>query len=173
MQGLGSVGYSLCEKLHAAGAKLIVTDINEQALARAESELDATVVGLDEIYQQDVDVFSPCALGATINDSTIEQLKAVIVAGCANNQLAEPRHDKALQDKGILYAPDYVINAGGIINVSLEISPEPYCKDAATKLVENIYNTLMKVFVTAGEQNLPTGQVADQMAREIIKNGHK
>ncbi|WP_371185216.1 Leu/Phe/Val dehydrogenase [Thalassotalea maritima] len=173
VQGLGSVGYSLCEKLHAAGASLIVTDINPETLAKAEKELNATVVGLDEIYSQDVDVFSPCALGASINDSTINQLKASIVAGCANNQLAEARHDKALADLGILYAPDYVINAGGIINVALEIYPEPYCADAATRLVENIYNTLMDVFVKAGELNRPTGEVADEMAREIIATGHK
>ena len=172
VQGLGSVGYSLCQKLHAAGAELIVTDINEVALEKAKTELGATVVGLDEIYSQDVDVFSPCALGASVNDQTIDQLKAVIVAGCANNQLAEARHDLALKERGILYAPDYVINAGGIINVALEIYPEPYCADEATRLVENIYNTLMNVFVAAGEQNLPTGQVADQMAREIIAKGH-
>ncbi|WP_371379199.1 Glu/Leu/Phe/Val family dehydrogenase [Thalassotalea aquiviva] len=170
VQGLGSVGYALCEKLHQAGAKLVVTDINEETLAKAKAELDAKVVGLDEIYSQDVDVFSPCALGATINDDTIAQLKAVIIAGCANNQLAENRHDKALYDAGILYAPDYVINAGGIINVALEIYPEPYCSKEATRLVENIYNTLMKVFETAKAKNQPTGLVADEMARAIIAN---
>ncbi|QBY05944.1 Glu/Leu/Phe/Val dehydrogenase [Thalassotalea sp. HSM 43] len=173
VQGLGSVGYSLCEKLHAAGASLIVTDINEHTLQRAASELNATVVGLDEIYSQDVDVFSPCALGSSINDDTIAQLKAVIIAGCANNQLAEYRHDQIVKDKGILYAPDYVINAGGIINVALEIYPEPYCADEATRLVENIYHTMMTVFTKADELDLPTGQVADQMAREIIANGHQ
>lgn len=171
VQGLGSVGYSLCEKLHHAGAELIVTDINQVALDKAANELNATVVALDEIYAQDVDVFSPCALGASINDDSISQLNAVIIAGCANNQLAEARHDKVLQEKGILYAPDYVINAGGIINVALEIYPEPYCADSATKLVENIYHTLMNVFETAAEKNMPTGIVADEMAREIIAKG--
>ncbi|TKB43758.1 Glu/Leu/Phe/Val family dehydrogenase [Thalassotalea mangrovi] len=173
VQGLGSVGYSLCEKLVAAGAELVVTDINPEALERAHQELNAKVVGLDEIYSQDVDVYAPCALGATINDETLSQLKAVIIAGCANNQLAEARHDQAVKDKGILYAPDYVINAGGIINVALEIGDEPYCADKATALVEDIYNTLMDVFTKAAEQGLPTGQVADQMARDIIANGHK
>ena len=134
-------------------------------------EFDATVVGLDEIYSQDVDVFSPCALGAAINDETISQLKASIVAGCANNQLAESRHDQLLLEKGILYAPDYVINAGGIINVALEIYPEPYCAESATKLVENIYNTLMTVFKTAAANNMPTGIIADEMARSIIAKG--
>ncbi len=171
VQGLGSVGYSLCEKLHNAGAELIVTDINQVALDKAAAELNATVVGLDEIYSQDVDVFSPCALGASIDDNSIAQLKAVIIAGCANNQLAEARHDQILLEKGILYAPDYVINAGGIINVALEIYPEPYCADSATKLVENIYHTLMNVFETAAAQNMPTGLIADQMARDIIAKG--
>ena len=173
VQGLGSVGYALCEKLHAAGAELIVTDINQATLDKAATEFDATVVGLDEIYSQDVDVFSPCALGAAINDETISQLKASIVAGCANNQLAESRHDQLLLEKGILYAPDYVINAGGIINVALEIYPEPYCAESATKLVENIYNTLMTVFETAAANNMPTGIIADEMARNIIAAGAK
>jgi len=173
VQGLGSVGYSLCEKLHAAGAELVVTDINQQALDKAATQLNATVVGLDEIYSQDVDVFSPCALGASINDDSLAQLKAVIVAGCANNQLAEARHDQALTDQGILYAPDYVINAGGIINVALEIYPQPYCADEATALVEKIYHTLMTVFENAAKENKPTGIVADEMAREIIANAGK
>jgi len=173
VQGLGSVGYSLCEKLHAAGAELVVTDINKQTLDKAATELGATVVGLDDIYCQDVDVFSPCALGASINDESLAQLKAVIIAGCANNQLAETRHDQALTDKGILYAPDYVINAGGIINVALEIYPEPYSAEKATGLVEEIYQTLMTVFETANSRNMPTGQVADEMARDIIAKGGK
>jgi len=173
VQGLGSVGYSLCEKLHAAGAELIVTDINQQTLDKAATELNAKIVGLDEIYSQDVDVFSPCALGASINDDSLSQLKAVIIAGCANNQLAEARHDIALTEQGILYAPDYVINAGGIINVALEIYPEPYCAEKATGLVEEIFHTLMTVFTTAKSKGLPTGQVADEMAREIIAKGGK
>lgn len=171
VQGLGSVGYSLCEKLHAEGAELIVTDINTAALERAKNELGAIIVGLDEIYAQDVDVYSPCALGASINDESIAQLKAVIIAGCANNQLAENRHDEVLLEKGILYAPDYVINAGGIINVALEIYPEEYCADTATKLVENIYDTLMNVFRAAKEKGQPTGIIADEMARDIIAKG--
>ncbi len=173
VQGLGSVGYSLCEKLHAAGAELIVTDINQLALDKAATELNATVVGLDEIYSQDVDVFSPCALGASINDQTIDQLKASIIAGCANNQLAASKHDQLLKDKNILYVPDYVINAGGILNVALEIYPEPYCAKEATRLVENIYHTLTTVFEKAAAEDKPTGQVADEMAREIIANGRK
>jgi len=164
VQGLGSVGYGLCEHLHQAGAK------NQDALNKAASELDATVVSLTEIYDQDVDVYAPCALGASINDDTIKRIKAKIIAGCANNQLAEPRHDQALVDHGILYAPDYVINAGGIINVSFE---ENYSIERATKKVEEIYSTLLDVFNKADKQNKPTGLIADEMAREIIKNGGK
>jgi len=170
VQGLGSVGYGLCEHLHNAGAELFVTDINQAALDKAALELDATIVGLDEIYDQDVDVYAPCALGASINDDTIKRLKAKIVAGCANNQLAEPRHDQALVDSSILYAPDYVINAGGIINISFE---ENYCAQRSTKKVEEIYNTLLDVFTKAEEQNRPTGMIADEMARTIIKDGGK
>ena len=173
VQGLGSVGYDLCQKLHNAGAELVVTDINPTALEKAAEEFNAKIVGLDEIYSQDVDVFSPCALGASINDSTIEQLQASIIAGCANNQLAEARHDQRLKEKSILYVPDYVINAGGIINVSLEIYPEPYCANEATRLVERIYDTLMNVFETAKQQDKPTGIIADEMARAIIANGKR
>ena len=170
VQGLGSVGYGLCEYLHKAGAQLFVTDMNQTALDKAATELGATIVGLDEIYDQDVDVYAPCALGASINDETIKRLKANIIAGCANNQLAQPRHDQALVDHGILYAPDYVINAGGIINISFE---EDYCSEKATKKVEEIYHTLLDVFTKAEQQNRPTGIIADEMAREIIKNGGK
>lgn len=170
VQGLGSVGYGLCEYLHKAGATLIVTDINQSALDKAATELGATIVGLDEIYSQDVDVYSPCALGATINDKTIPQFKATMIAGCANNQLAEQRHGKVLLETGILYAPDYVINAGGIINVSFE---EDYSAERSTKKVEEIYDTLLNIFDTAEQQNKPTGEIADEMARAIIANGGK
>ena len=170
IQGLGSVGYLLCEYLHKAGAKLVITDINQTALDMAATEFDAKVVGLDEIYDQDVDIYAPCALGATINDETISRLKAVIVAGCANNQLAEPRHDKALVDRGILYAPDYVINAGGIINVSFENN---YDAKKSTLKVEEIYHTLLDIYTKADTQNRPSGIIADEMARAIIKNGGK
>ncbi|WP_448211548.1 Leu/Phe/Val dehydrogenase [Colwellia sp. MEBiC06753] len=170
VQGLGSVGFYLCEHLHKAGAKLIVTDINEEALAKAQAQFNAEVVGLNEIYDVDCDIYAPCALGATINDATIDRIKAKIVAGCANNQLAEPKHDLALVERGILYAPDYVINAGGIINVSFE---DNYDKDASTKKVEEIYDTLLDVFAKAKAENQPTGKVADEMARAIIARGGK
>lgn len=170
IQGLGSVGYYLCEHLHKAGAKLVVTDLNEVALDKVATEFGADVVGLNEIYDEDVDIYAPCALGATINDGTIDRIKAKIIAGCANNQLAKPKHDYALVERGILYAPDYVINAGGIINVSFE---EDYCKTKATAKVEEIYHTLLDVFQKADAEGKPTGMVADEMAREIIARGGK
>ncbi len=170
VQGLGSVGYYLCEHLHKAGAKLVVTDINQNILHKVEQKFGANVVGLDEIYDQDVDIYAPCALGATINDNTIDRIKAKIIAGCANNQLAHSRHDQALLDRGILYTPDYVINAGGIINVSFE---HDYCAEKSTQKVEEIYDTLLDIFNKAQTKNKPTGCVADEMAREIIARGGK
>lgn len=170
VQGLGSVGFALCEHLNKAGAKLIVTDISSESLDKAATTFGATVVGLDEIYHQEADIYAPCALGATINDETIDQIKAKIIAGCANNQLAESKHDQALVERGILYAPDYVINAGGIINVSFE---NDYCVEKSTKKVEEIYNTLLKIYTKADNDKRPTGIIADEMAQEIIKNGGK
>jgi len=170
VQGLGSVGYTLCEYLYNAGAKLIVTDINQDAMNRAATEFNATIVDLDEIYDQEADIYAPCALGATINDQTINRLKVSIVAGCANNQLATQKHGQALLDRGILYSPDYVINAGGIINISFENN---YCAKRATKKVEEIYQTLLNVYTEAKEKNKPTNIIADKMAQHIIENGGK
>ncbi|NRA60079.1 MAG: Glu/Leu/Phe/Val dehydrogenase [Psychrobium sp.] len=169
IQGLGNVGYHLCRHLHNAGAKLVVTDLNQQALQNVAKEFNATIVGLDEIYSQDVDIYAPCALGATINDQTINVIKASIIAGCANNQLSEARHGDLLRDKGILYAPDYVINAGGIINVSFE---SDYNAAKSTEKVEKIYNTLLDIFQAADTKQVQTAAIADQMARSIIAS-HK
>lgn len=173
VQGLGSVGYGLCEYLHKDGAELFVTDINSESMDRAATELGATVVGLDDIYHQDVDVYSPCALGATVNDNTLQVLKASIIAGCANNQLAESRHGDAVKAKGILYAPDYVINAGGIINVAMEHYPEEYSAERAKEKVTKIYDTLLDIFQRADKSGIATHIVADQMAQEIIANAKK
>ncbi len=173
IQGLGSVGMYLCERLHNDGAQLYVTDINQQAIDKAVNEYSATAVGLDEIYALDVDVYVPCALGASINDDTIPQLKAKVIAGCANNQLKEPRHGDKLTELGILYAPDYVINAGGIINIFFEQDVEGYNADKATAKVGEIYDTLTQIFTRADAENMPTYKVADIMAQEIIARGGK
>ena len=173
VQGLGSVGFYLCEHLHKEGVKLIVSDINPAAVDRAVSQFGATAVGLNDIYSVECDVYAPCALGATINDDTLPQFKCAIIAGCANNQLKEARHGELLRQKGILYAPDYVINAGGIINVSMEIRPEGYDEAQSTKQVLAIYDTLLTVFARAAETGQPTNVVADLMAQEIIARGKK
>ncbi|MCC5851200.1 MAG: amino acid dehydrogenase [Alkalimonas sp.] len=171
VQGLGSVGFYLCEHLHSEGAELFVTDINAQAIERAVSQFGATAVALDGIYAQDVDIYAPCALGATLNDDTIPQLKAKVVAGCANNQLQQSRHGEQLRERGILYAPDYVINAGGIINVYMEMRPEGYNADDATVKVNRIYDTLLQIFQRAETEQQSTHLVADLMAQEIIAKG--
>lgn len=167
VQGIGHVGYYLCRYLHQEGAELIVTDIDPIQLQQVKDEFGATVVQPEDIYHQDVDIYAPCALGATLNDITIPKLKASIVAGCANNQLAKPYHGKQLKQRGILYAPDYVINAGGIINVSFE---QNYQEDRSTEKVKEIYHTLMKVFTLAQERDCTTEEVADQLARDIIES---
>lgn len=162
VQGAGHVGCYLCEHLKEAGAELFVTDIDEDALKKA-AEFGATIVKPDEIYGLDVDIYSPNALGATINDETIPQLKASIVAGGANNQLKEPRHGDILHEKGILYAPDYVINAGGMINASGDIA-ENYSREWATKKTMAIYDTLTDIFDHSNRTDTPTYIIADKLA---------
>ena len=164
VQGVGNVGFDLARQLKEAGAQLWVTDIHREALVQAGKELGATVVAPDEIFGLDVDVFAPCALGAILNDSTIPQLKATIVAGAANNQLAEARHGLELMKRGILYAPDYVINAGGIIDVYHERIG--FDRAVLLKHIEGIHDNLMEVFERARKEERPTGEVADAIAEE-------
>jgi len=164
VQGLGSVGYALCEHLAEAGATLFVTDIKDESVDRAVRELGATAVGLDEIYGLDADVFAPCALGAVINDDTVPQLKASIVAGAANNQLDGDRHGQALTDLGILYAPDYVLNAGGVIRIASE-GPTINAADVPA-LIDGIDATLMEIFTRAEAEGRPTNLIADRLAEE-------
>ncbi len=167
VQGVGNVGFDLARQLKEAGAQLWVTDIHREPLVQAGRELGATVVAPEEIFGLDVDVFAPCALGAILNDSTIPQLKAKIVAGAANNQLAEARHGLELMKRGILYAPDYVINAGGIIDVYHERIG--FDRSALLKHIEGIHDNLMEVFERARKEERPTGEVADAIAEERFK----
>lgn len=164
IQGIGNVGYDLARQLHEAGARLIVADIHQEALARAADELGATIVDADAIFAADVDVFAPCALGAILDDRTIPQLKARIVAGAANNQLAEARHGVELMRRGILYAPDYVINAGGIIDVYHERIG--FQRDALVRHIDGIHENLLEIFARARQEERPTGEVADAIAEE-------
>ncbi|MBM7569722.1 Leu/Phe/Val dehydrogenase [Aquibacillus albus] len=167
VQGIGSVAFALCDYLHKEGANLIVTDINKEAVKHAVDAYNAKAVDPDDIYSVDCDIFSPCALGATINNQTIPQLKAKIIAGAANNQLKESKHGDELHEKGIAYAPDFVINAGGVINIADELNG--YNKDRALKRVETIYDKILKVFQISNQENIPTYQAAEKMAEERIQ----
>jgi leucine dehydrogenase len=173
VQGLGKVGYHLCEHLHDEGAKLIVTDISPERVEQVVKEFGATAVGPDEIYGVECDIYAPCALGATINDETIPQFKCKVIAGAANNQLKEPRHAQMLKERGILYAPDYVINGGGVINVAEEFNPSGYNRDRAYARVATIYDKLMRVFEMAAAENITTAEAADRLAEERIHKIHQ
>ena len=163
VQGLGHVGYDYARRLHAAGAKLVVADIDAAALERARTELGATVVDVDAIYDAPVDIYAPCALGATLNANTLQRLKAGIVAGGANNQLATADIGEQLRQKGVLYVPDFVINAGGIIKVCYEYLKRPQADVEAH--VREIGDTLMEVFARADKEGRATSVVADEVAQ--------
>ena len=166
VQGVGHVGYYLCKELHGLGAKLSVADIDPLKSERAQREFGANIVPLESIAELDCDVFAPCALGAGLNDSTIPKLKAGIVAGAANNQLAEPRHGDDLDRRGILYAPDYAINAGGLVNVASEV--EGYDEKKATEGTMKIFDTLFEIADRASKTKEPTYKVADRMVEEKL-----
>jgi len=167
VQGLGHVGYHLCSHLAAEGVKLIVTDIDEERVARVVRDFGAKAVLPDEIYGVDAQVFAPCALGAVINDETIPKFRFEIIAGAANNQLAEARHGDELVRRGILYAPDYVINAGGLINVYGELNG--WSPDRAKRKAGEIYDTLLQLFELSKEQGIPTHDAADRLAERRIE----
>jgi leucine dehydrogenase len=166
VQGVGNVAYTLCQYLHEEGAQLIVTDINKEAVNRAVEEFGALAVDPDEIYGVECDIYAPCALGATINDETIPQLKAKVIAGSANNQLKDTRHGDIIHEMGIVYAPDYVINAGGVINVADELYG--YNQERAMKKVEQLYTTIEKIIGISKRDGIPTYVAADRMAEERI-----
>jgi len=168
IQGIGNVGYNLAKYLKKAGAELIVTDIFEDSVNKAVKELGAKAVKPDEIIGVECDIFSPCALGAIINDETIDKLKCKAVAGSANNQLKEDRHGDMLEQKGILYVPDYIINAGGVINVAAELEPGGYVREKAVKKVEALYNAVLEVIEIAKKENIPTYKAADRLAENRI-----
>jgi leucine dehydrogenase len=167
VQGVGNVGYHLCKFLHEAGAGLVIADMDLQRVRRAVDEFGATSVSLDEILTQKVDVVAPCALGAIINERSIPGLQTTIIAGGANNQLATSEDGQRLHEAGILFAPDYVINSGGIINVASE-----YLGDATEAEVvertEQIGPRLTRIFEESAASDRPTNVVADEMARQII-----
>ena len=156
--------------LHDSGASLVVADIDEEKVARAAEEFGAAAAGLDEILFADADVIAPCALGAVLDADSIPRITAAIVAGGANNQLAEPKDGKRLADAGILYAPDYVINGGGIVNVACEYYGD-VDDDGVTELVARIGPRLTSIFEEAAEKGMPTNEIADAQARRRIEAG--
>ena len=167
VQGCGHVGYYLAKELHESGAKLVVTDIDPERVKRVVSEFAARAVSADEIYTAPADIFAPCALGAIINDKTIPKLKVEIVAGAANNQLLEERHGDELERRGIMYTPDYVANAGGVINVYSELAG--WTPARSFRKADEIYETVLKVFAIAKTDKIPTYLAADRLAEQRIR----
>src|SRR6266404_2011688 len=166
IQGCGHVGYYLADLLYKEGAQLVVTDIDAAKVKAVVDDFRAKPVGADEIYGSDANIFAPCALGGIINDETIPQLKVDIVAGGANNQLAEGRHGDMLEARGITYAPDYVINAGGLVNVNAEL--EGWTMERARNKAGEIYDTILMVFDIAAEEHMPSYRAADRLAERRI-----
>lgn len=171
VQGLGNVGRHLIRHLAEAGASLIITDIDAERISAAVREYGARAVAPDEIHSVEADIFSPCALGATVNDRTIEALKVRIIAGSANNVLADSSHGERLHERGILYAPDYVINAGGLINVYGEISG--WSGEQAMRKAGEIYSTLLQLFELSRADDIPTSRAADRVAEQRIEQVSK
>jgi leucine dehydrogenase len=169
VQGVGHVGGYLVELLAKENAQIFITDIYEDRLREVSAKYNAKIVGMDEIYDLDVDIYSPCALGGTINDNTLDRLKCQVIAGCANNQLRdEAVHGPALIEKGIIYAPDFLINAGGLINVYSELNG--YNRESAYAQTERIYGYTLDIFEMAEKEGLYTQQAATRMAEKRINS---
>jgi leucine dehydrogenase len=166
IQGVGHVGHHLARELVGAGAKVIVADVDASKAKRVSEELGVGIADTDEVFGLEADVLAPCALGSGMNDATVPWLKVPIVAGAANNQLAEPRHGDLLHARGILYAPDYAINAGGLINVASEV--RGYDRSWAVERVDAIYDTIAEIAERSKAVDVPTYRVADQMVEERL-----
>jgi leucine dehydrogenase len=168
VQGLGSVGYRLCERLHKDGAKLKVYDINLAAVEKAKKEFNAIVVTNEELLTTDCDIFAPCALGAVLNTGNVGNLKCKLIAGAANNVLMDAATGDALENLDILYLPDYIINAGGVISCGMEITDEKYDVDVVNAKVDEIYDTTLKIIALAKDKKISTYRAADEYAENII-----
>jgi leucine dehydrogenase len=171
IQGLGKVGATLAKRLHDEGAKLVVADVNADVAKKAADAYGAKIVSVDAIVTAECDVFSPNALGAILNDNTVDKMRAKVVAGAANNQLARDKHGEALKARGILYAPDYVINGGGIIRVAGQIFE--WSDAEVERRVLAIADTLTQIFCRADTDNKPTNVIADCIAEERMAAGGK
>ncbi len=166
VQGVGHVGMEFVKLLSERGAKVFVTDINKESVKRAVDEFGCEAVGLDEIYDVNADVYSPTALGGTVNENTLPRLKCKIICGAANNQLANDEIGLEVEKRGILYAPDYAVNAGGLMNVSLEI--DGYNRERAMRMMRTIYYNLGRIFEISQRDKIPTFKAADLMGEERI-----
>jgi leucine dehydrogenase len=164
--GVGHVGYSLAEQLHARGAKLWVADADPSRVEAAVKALGATALSPEALLDQEVDVYAPCALGGAINDQTLPRIRAKVVAGAANNQLLEPRHGEALAQRGIVYCPDYAINAGGLINVAQEV--QGYDREKAMAKASEIYDTIANILRRAKESGERPEVIADRIVDEQL-----
>jgi len=173
VQGLGSVGYTVAKHVHAEGGKLKVFDINKEAVERAVKEFGATPVSADELLTTDCDIISPCALGAVFNVDNIKTLKCKMICGCANNVLVDAATGDALADLGILYCPDYIVNAGGIINCEAEVVDPVYNADAVNERVDKIYQTTLDIIELAKQKKISTSKAADEYAMGIILAARK
>lgn len=172
VQGVGHVGEYLVKHLTQEGAKVFITDIHQDTLGKVAKDYNAVVISPEDIYDLDMDIYAPCALGSTINDYSLSKLKCSIIAGAANNQLAEEQlHGKVLLEKGIIYAPDFAINAGGVINCFAEVENKDY--QWAMQKAEGIYDTILDILNRSEKDGVTTNAVAIQMAQERINNKSK
>lgn len=167
VQGLGKVGYDLCRHLHKEGAKLIVANLEQGNLDKAVEEFGATVVSVDEILSQKCDILAPCALGAVVNPTNIPNFNCRAIAGAANNLILDLESGEALKARGIYYAPDFIINGGGVINAAAEAAGD-YNEEAVLEKVYNIYNTIEKILLESKETGEPEGVIATRFAEELI-----
>jgi leucine dehydrogenase len=169
VQGIGNVGFALARLVCEAGGSLVVADSRREAAERARRDLGAAVTEPDSIYDEDCDVFAPCAMGATLNESTVRRLRAKVVCGAANNQLASAAVGKLLVEREIVYAPDYVVNAGGMLNASGDFFGR-YDAEAVWPRVRGIEDTARKVLALAAAERRPPHEVADELARAIVED---
>ena len=170
IQGVGNVGYYLCELLHKDGANIIISDVNEERIQQCVKDFGAKVVGVNDIYGVDCDIYAPCALGATVNDDTLPIFKCKIICGGANNQLKDAQvHGRALQARNIIYAPDFLTNAGGVINVSYEMAEGGYNQEASMRDIDRIYRRMRDILRISEETGQLTFETADKMAEDRIE----
>ena len=171
IQGVGAVGGPLAERLAEAGANVYAADRNQARLDELTEKFGVKQIAADEILAMECDLLAPCALGGILDDETIPQLRTKIVAGAANNLLLKPEHGKSLNDRGILYAPDYVINAGGIVNVSVEFHEGGYNEEVALRKIERIPQALKELWTIAKDEGIPPSDAADSLAKRILAEG--